>query len=119
MVLSPYAKQRILLYYSRGYVSSNKIRKVLFDEDHILVSRVTVWKFLRNYAKTQNLARKEGSGRPSKVTPEVKAIVEHHMKVDDEMTAYQLHKVLTDYGHAMSISTILRCRKELGWTFRG
>ena len=45
------------------------------DEDYILVNCVTVWKFLRNYAKTQNLARKEGSGQHSKVTPEVKAIV--------------------------------------------
>ena len=119
MVLSLYAKQRILIYYSRGYQSSNKIRKLLAEEDHILVTRVTIWKFLWNYAKTSSLARKEGSGRPSKITSQVKAIVEHHMEMGDETTAYQLHKLLTDRGHVMTTSTVLRCCKELGWTFRG
>lgn len=41
------------------------------------------------------------------------------MKEDDETTAHQLHKFLNDRGHQISISTIMRCRKELGWTYRG
>ena len=41
------------------------------------------------------------------------------MKKDDETTAVQLHKLLTDRGISISTSTILRCRKELGWTYRG
>ena len=46
-------------------------------------------------------------------------IVEHHMEMDDETTAHQLHKLLTDRGNVMIILTVLRCRKKLGWTFRG
>ena len=38
---------------------------------------------------------------------------------DDETTAYQIHKILCDMGYNISIWTIFRCRKELGWTFRG
>ena len=38
MVLSVYAKQRILIYHSRGYQSSNKIRKLLAEEDRIFSS---------------------------------------------------------------------------------
>ena len=38
---------------------------------------------------------------------------------DDETTAFQIHKILSDRGYNISIWTILRCRKELGWTFRG
>lgn len=41
---------------------------MLAVEDQIIVDRVTIWKFLRNYGKTWCLARKEGSGRPSKIT---------------------------------------------------
>ena len=41
------------------------------------------------------------------------------MRADDETTAVQLHKILAQEGHPISLRTILRCRTELGWTFRG
>jgi len=41
------------------------------------------------------------------------------MKEDDETTAKQLYKLLIERGHQISMSTIIRCRVELGWTFRG
>ena len=41
------------------------------------------------------------------------------MQKDDETTAYQLHKLLMEKGYLMSLSTGLRCRVQLGWTFRG
>ena len=37
---------------------------------------------------------------------------------DNETTAYQIHKILCDMGYSMSIWTIFRCHKELGWIFR-
>lgn len=63
--------------------------------------------------------RMPGSGRPTKITEEVKNIVEEQMRHDDETTATQLHKLLANKGHPMSLRTILRCRSQLGWTFRG
>ena len=41
------------------------------------------------------------------------------MRADDETTAVQLHKILAHKGHPLSLHTILRCRTELRWTFRG
>ena len=41
------------------------------------------------------------------------------MQEDDETTAAQLQVLLASEGHLMSLSTIIRCRKELGWTYRG
>ena len=41
------------------------------------------------------------------------------MQSDDETTAHQLHGLLVKEGYSISIRTILRCRKSLGWTFRG
>ncbi len=60
-----------------------------------------------------------GSGRPTKITEEVKKIVEEQMRKDDETTASQLFKLLIVKGHPLSLRTILRCRTDLGWTFRG
>ena len=41
------------------------------------------------------------------------------MREDDEATATQLHTLLTACGVSISLSTILRSRSMLGWTFRG
>ena len=118
MVLSQYAKQRMLVYYFDGTKSSTRLKKLL-EEEGILISRVSVWKFIRHFRETNCLGRKEGSGRPTKITAEVKRFVEAQMQHDDETTAYQLHKMLTENGFSLSIATVLRCRLTLGWTFRG
>ena len=117
MVLTASVKERILIYYESG-LRPPSIHRRLRDEG-IFVSRVGIWKFLRVYRTTGSIGRREGSGRPTKITRAVKLIVEAQMLKDDETTAYQIHKMLTDKGINISISTILRCRKELGWTFRG
>lgn len=65
------------------------------------------------------LCRLPGSGRPSKITPVIKRIVEDRMQEDDETTAVQLFQLLKEKGYSISLRTILRCRTELGWTFRG
>ena len=57
-----------------------------------------------------------GSGRPSKLTG---AIVDRQMEADDETTATQLHSILCRMGYRISLRTVLRCRTQLGWTFRG
>ena len=118
MVLSSYAKQRILFYRSQGYCSPT-IRKLLAETDGIFVSKVGVWKFLIRYKRFGTIARQEGSGRPTKITPEVERIVKEQMENDDETTAFQIHKLLTDRGIRISLSTILHCRLQLGWTYRG
>ena len=57
--------------------------------------------------------------RPSKITGEIKAIVEQQARHDDETTAHQLHHLLVSKRYRISIITILHCRTLLGWTFRG
>ena len=53
------------------------------------------------------------------ITPEIKTFVEEEMREDDETTAEQLHSLLTLRGFRISKKTILRCRTDLSWTFRG
>ena len=62
-------------------------------------SRVGVHKFLRRFDESGCLMRKPGSGRPTKVTMEVKTVVEEQMRQDDETSAYQLHTILTSKGY--------------------
>ena len=76
-------------------------------------------KFLLRVKATGSITRQAGNGRPTKLTREVKEIVEEAMRNDDESTAVQLHAILIDKQHILSLSSILRCRKSLGWTFTG
>ena len=41
------------------------------------------------------------------------------MNEDDETTALQLQNVLRQGGNEISLRSILRGRKSLGWTFHG
>ena len=117
MVYSSYKKQRILCLYFGGYKPPT-IAKLLREEG-MQVSRRGVDKFIQRYRQTGTIARKPGSGHPSKITSEIKAIVDEQMRTDDETTAIQLHVLLKSKGYDISLRTILRCRTSLGWTFRG
>ena len=68
---------------------------------------------------TGSISRRPGSGRPSKITMDIKRIVDSQMQLDDETTAIQLYHILRERGFNISKRTILRCRSSLGWTFRG
>ena len=94
------------------------IRKRLL-EGGMLASRQGIHDFLKRYTTTGSISRKQGSGRKSKVTETIKAIVKKQTREDDETSALQLHHLLLSKGHYLSIRTVLRCRRELGWTFRG
>lgn len=117
MVFCDYTKQRILFHHFRG-LRTPAIADSIRQEGG-KVSVVGVWKFLKRYEEFGTIARRVGSGRPNKITPEIEAVVERQMSLDDETTAVQLRRILADEGHPLSLRTILRSRQKLGWTFRG
>lgn len=118
MVYSIYCKQRILYLRSKGFKAPT-IARILNEEENIPVTRVGVHEVLRRFAESGCLMRSPGSGRRSKITMEIKRVVEAQMRLDDETTAHQLHALLESKGYNLSLKTILRCRSALGWTFRG
>ena len=77
-------------------------------------------KSYKRFRETGTIARRPGSGRPSKVTEEIKSLVhvEAQMCLDDEMPAVQLHRLLSSSGYSISLRTILRCHTALGSTFQ-
>ena len=78
MVFSSYKKQRILFFYAKGYKVTT-IAKLLREES-LLCSRVGVAKFIKKFKETGTTARRVGSGQPSKVTTEIRHIVEDQMR---------------------------------------
>ena len=117
MVYSHYKKLRILYLSSQGYKPPTIAR--MLEEEGMKASRRGIGKFLKVFKETGTIARQQGSGRPSKITGEVKNIVEEQMRANDETTAHQLHALLVSKGYGLSLRTVLRCRVALGWTFRG
>ena len=61
--------------------------------------------------------RTPGSGRPSKITAEVKALVERQMGHDDETTAAQLHVLLVRSGFAMDFKNSIMVPNISGLDF--
>lgn len=118
MVYSTYKMQRILSHHSQG-LKAPTIARILREEEQLRCTRVGVAKFLKKFEETGSLSRRSGSGRRSKITAEIKEIVEEQMQRDDETTAMQLHRLLTNRGYSICLRTILRCRTSLGWTFCG
>ena len=118
MVFNDYQKERIVYYHRLGFKAPT-IKTLLATRESIYVSREGIHKFLEKYVETGCLNRRPGSGRPFKITAEIRRIVEQQMRLDDETSAYQLHGLLVSRGYSLSIQTILRCRAALGWTFRG
>ena len=117
MVFCDYTKQRILFHYFRGLKSTAIVEEIRREGGRVSVAGV--WKFLKRYQETGTISRKQGSGRPSKITSAIEDIVERQMQLDDETTAVQLRTILSAAGHPLSLRTILRSRSKLGWTFRG
>lgn len=117
MVFDEYTKRRIIKYHREGY-SPRKIAYLLKKEG-VKASYSGVRKFLSKFKETGSTSRRAGSGRPSKLDEAAREIIERQMRKDDETTAVQLSVILSSRGYSVSLSTILRCRKRLGWTFRG
>ena len=85
-----------ILSSQQGCISRN-IRNLLLGEG-LIVSHVGIYRFLKRFEKCGTLARRRGSGRPSKITDEVKRIEEAQMQLDDETTAVQLRALLAQKG---------------------
>ena len=112
---SEYKWQRIVSLRQDGY-KAPKIAKLL-AEKNLPATIQGVHKFLKKYEECGTIGRQEGAGRKTKITAEVRSVDE--MIDDDETTAEELKKTLSEHGHHVCERTALTCRTQLGWTHRG
>ena len=101
---SRYKRQRILHFARMGYKPPTIYR--VLREEGLIANRMGIHKFLQKHRETNNIERRPGSGRPTKMTAPVKALVEQQMRDDDETTAVQLHALLLRHGHTMTLRTV-------------
>ena len=118
MVLSDYTKLRILSLHWQGYKIS-RIADILVLEDSTTVSRQSIRLFLKRFIQRGTIARKPGSGRTLKLSPAIPQIIERAMQEDDETTATQIQANLASHDVYVSLTTILRNRRQMGWIYRG
>ena len=59
-------------------------------KEGMITSRSGICKFIRHYKETGSIGRRPGSGRRSKITEEIKQIVEEQMRKDDETSWMRL-----------------------------
>ena len=105
MAYLDYIKERILFYH-RSKKNCVQIIRCLAEEGRT-ASKVSVLKF----RETGTIARAPGTGQASKLTPEIRRVIEEQMEKNDEITGLELQKLLLKDA---SLSTILRWRNNLG-----
>ena len=88
-------------------------------DEGLSAARQGLGKLFRHVDTSRTISKRPGSGRQTKLSPEILQIGEDQMQRDDETTAALLEALLTSRGYQISLSTVLRCRRKLGWTFRG
>ena len=101
-------EQRIIQLLLMGHTAPT-IHKLL-ELENLMCTHKCVHAFFKRYEISQTIERKPGSSGPSKIAREVKDIVENQMCLDDETSAFQLHRLLQSLGYKTDRRTILRCR---------
>ena len=71
-VLMTYGKQQVDFYDKKGY-KAPKIAESLIKEG-IRITRVSLYRFLLKYEEAGSIQSCDGSGRPTKFTPEVRTV---------------------------------------------
>ena len=99
MVYSEYTKLRILFYHFKGLKAPTIARYLQAENIYCARQNIAIFIQVRKYRQTKSICRRSGSGRPSKLTAEVKAIVEEETRKDDKTTAHQLHQLLLSRGY--------------------
>ena len=110
--LSNETRQRVVTLYSKGH-SVIEIRRRL-NEENITISRQALHKLIRSYRMgTLSQVRP----RQGKITEEMKTVIEETLRNNDEVTSTGLKSLLVARWPELqvSIATIKRVRRKMGW----
>ena len=101
----------------RGFHNFEVVK--MLKREQLSTTASTVQRFYNHFCDTGSIERRPGSGRPTLLSVSVLNSIDQMMQGDDETTAVQTRAHLHAQGMEMSVSTILRGRCLLGWTYRG
>ena len=116
---SVYIRQRIVSLSQRG-LSIRAIRTTLLAEDGLSVSLGGVSKFLNKVRNGSSLVDLPRAGRSSKITAQVKDIIDRELERNGELSAADLqNSIARETGNMIPLSTLRRARRKLGWVHTG
>lgn len=115
--LSSYTRSRIVSLRRQG-LTFVSIGQRLREEDNISASRQAISNFWRNFEATGAMVPRHGGGKPASLKDVHLNFLDEKLHANSELTAKELQKLLLDtFGLEVSVPTILRGRKKLGWQY--
>ena len=108
-------RKRVVTLFLKG----NSVRSVQkrLEEENIMVSRQTLYRLIRKCRVSNTIVDLPRRKRPQKLTSEMKEMIDNELQQNDELTAQKLLDHLKGrFPHLdVSLPTIKRARKKLGW----
>ena len=116
--LSLYAREWLRALMSED--STVKHAMTELGKEGIRPCRQTVWRFWVHYRRNKTTKPLPRNGQPTKLTERVLELIEQKMQSDDETTVKELALLIRfEFGYWISLRTVLKGRKLLGWTSHG
>ena len=114
---STFTRHRIHQLYAAG-LPRKEIQQAL-SRDGVDVSLSGLSLFLKKIRDGSGMVDKQRPGRTSKVTPEIRAMIDGKLHQNNELTADDLQRViLLETGNTIPIPALKRARKRLGWDWK-
>lgn len=99
----------------RGFTVKEIIKRL--EEQHVFISRSAIFKLLKKYRRYGTVGDLRRSRLPKKLSEDQLVFIDDSLAENDELTARKLRYLLQERWPetVVSISTIKRARKGLGW----
>jgi len=113
--LSKESRKRVIALHSRGYTVT-EIRRRL-QEENISVSRQALHNLLRKFLDKRIIKDLPRRSKQRKITEEMRSAIEEAYNGNDELTSTGIKSLLMARWPDLqvSIQTIKRTRKDMGW----
>ena len=111
-------KFRIVSMHTKGF----KVKSIMetLHADGIAITRQYISRIIKRFKQKGSIADKENKGRITRLKLGHLDFIDNSYKANDELTANDLQKLLIDnFKINLSIPSIKRIRKKLGWKQTG
>ena len=114
--MSIVTRKRVVILWRSGYSLRDIQRRLREEETEVTLRSLQRLRHkFQRFHTVNDLAKRR---KPRLLTKEMMNTIEQSLKSDDELTARKLKAKLAEEFHSLpnvSLATIKRCRKELGW----
>ena len=113
--LSIETRTRVVQLHESGYSVAAIVRRL--EEELISVSHVTIYKLLKKHKREENVGDQVRRLRSAKLSQEQLVFIDNTMTENEKLSSRQLRQLLEDrwQGLRVSLQTVHRVRKHLGW----